>query len=194
MKRFFGQAALLAALLTGLIAPAFGDQTTPSTDSVKTFALEWFKHFQAGQIDRTQMTTAFSEHLSDEAVKEMSRYLKSHGPATGDEIVQSRPPAASKCRPACDSARRPDSGYRHSPQSRSFAWSLARNKPRRDRPAEFEKYRVGSQADKQGAAPWQLDSLKPRHNRRPTPSPLLAIETATPRCGVTAAMIPRLVA
>jgi hypothetical protein len=89
MKRFFGQAALLAALLTGLIAPAFGDQTTPSTDSVKTFALEWFKHLQAGQIDRTQMTTAFSEHLSDEAVKEMSRYLKSYGPATEDEIVQS---------------------------------------------------------------------------------------------------------
>jgi hypothetical protein len=89
MKRFFGQAALLAALLTGLIAPAFGDQTTPSTDSVKTFALEWFKHLQAGQIDRTQMTTAFSEHLSDKAVKEMSRYLKSYGPATEDEIVQS---------------------------------------------------------------------------------------------------------
>jgi len=90
MKRFFGQAALLAALLTGFIAPAFGDQTTPSSDSVKTFALEWFKHLQAGRIDRTQMTTAFSEHLTDDAVKEMSRYLKSYGPATGDEIVQSR--------------------------------------------------------------------------------------------------------
>jgi hypothetical protein len=90
MKRFFGQAALLAALLTGFIAPAFGDQTTPSTDSVKVFALEWFKHLQAGQIDRTQMTTAFSEHLTDDAVREMSRYLKSYGPPAGDEIVQSR--------------------------------------------------------------------------------------------------------
>jgi hypothetical protein len=82
MKRFFGQAALLTALLSGFIAPAFGNQTTPSTDSVKAFALEWFEHLQAGQIDRTQMTTAFSEHLTDDAVKEMSRYLKSYGPAT----------------------------------------------------------------------------------------------------------------
>jgi len=90
MKHFFGQAALLAALLTGYVAPAFGDQTTPSTDSVKTFALEWFRHLQAGQIDRTEMTTAFSEHLTDDAVEEMSRYLKSYGPATGDEIIRSR--------------------------------------------------------------------------------------------------------
>jgi hypothetical protein len=35
-------------------------------------------------------------------------------------------------------------------------------------------------------ASWRLGGLKPRHNRRPTPSLLLAIATATPRCGVTA--------
>jgi hypothetical protein len=94
MKRFFGQAVLLAALLTGFFAPAVGEQTSPanprSTDSVKAFALAWFKHLQAGQVDRTQMTTALNEHLTDDAVKEMSHYLKPYGPATGDEIVQSR--------------------------------------------------------------------------------------------------------
>jgi hypothetical protein len=57
---------------------------------VKTIALEWFEHLQAGQIDRTQMTTAFSENLTDDAVQEMSRFLASYGPAAEDEIVQSR--------------------------------------------------------------------------------------------------------
>jgi hypothetical protein len=86
----FGLAALLAALLAG----CFGDQTSAadptSSDSVKTFALQWFERLQAGQIDRTQMTTALSETLTDDSVKEMSRYLKSYGPTTGAEIVQDR--------------------------------------------------------------------------------------------------------
>lgn len=36
------------------------------------------------------MSAAFSEHLTQDAVQEMARHLKSYGPATGDEIVQSR--------------------------------------------------------------------------------------------------------
>jgi hypothetical protein len=47
--RFFGLPALLVTVLTGFIAPAFGAQTSPSPDSVKAFALEWFAHLQAGQ-------------------------------------------------------------------------------------------------------------------------------------------------
>ena len=94
MKSFFSRAVLLVSCLTGYVAPTFGDQTSPidprSSDKVKAFALSWFEHLQAGQINRTQMTTAFSEHLTDDAVKEMSRYLKSYGSATGDEIVESR--------------------------------------------------------------------------------------------------------
>jgi hypothetical protein len=90
----FGFAALLAALLTGFVTAASGDQNSPPgpmpSDSVKAFALEWFERLQAGQIDRTQMTAVLSETLTDEAVAEMSRHLESYGPATTDEIVENR--------------------------------------------------------------------------------------------------------
>jgi hypothetical protein len=47
MKRLMAQAALVATLFTGSFASAFGGQTPPidptSSDSVKTFALEWFE-------------------------------------------------------------------------------------------------------------------------------------------------------
>jgi hypothetical protein len=92
MKRLFVRTALLATLFTG--SSAFGDQAPSidptSSDSVKTFALQWFERLQAGQIDRAQMTAELSENLTDEAVAEMSRYLESYGPATADEIVESR--------------------------------------------------------------------------------------------------------
>jgi hypothetical protein len=96
-------AALLAALLIGSFGaatawlwieyqPRRASQTSPPGpppgNSVKTIALEWFEHLQVGQIDRTQMTTEFSENLTDDAVQEMSRFLASYGPPTGDEIVQ----------------------------------------------------------------------------------------------------------
>jgi hypothetical protein len=84
----------LVALLSALSTCCLGGQTSlagsPSSDVVRTIALEWFEHLQAGQIDRTQMTTAFSENLTDDAVQEMSRFLASYGPAAEDEIVQSR--------------------------------------------------------------------------------------------------------
>ena len=54
------------------------------------FALQWFERLQAGQIDRDQMTTALSETLTDDSVKEMSRIVTSFGPATKDEIVGNR--------------------------------------------------------------------------------------------------------
>ncbi len=50
-------------------------------------------------------------------------------------------PATNRCQPAFDSARHPDSGCRHNRRSRSSAWSLARNRPRRDPPAEFGRTR-----------------------------------------------------
>lgn len=95
MRRRFARAALLAALLLiDSLALAASDETSPvnpgSSDSVKPFALRLFERLQAGQIDRTQMSAAFSEHLTQVAVQEMARHLKSYGPATGDEIVQSR--------------------------------------------------------------------------------------------------------
>jgi hypothetical protein len=102
--RRFGLAVVLAALLSCLGAVTawlwiehqqkIAHQTSPAgpppSESVKAVALEWFDHLQAGKIDRTQMTTAFSENLTDDAVAEMSRFLASYGPPTRDEIVQSR--------------------------------------------------------------------------------------------------------
>ena len=94
MKSLFSRAVLVATLFTGSVASVFAGQTPPigptSGDSVKTFALEWFEHLQAGQIDRTQMTTELSETLTDDSVKEMSRIVSSFGPATKDEIVENR--------------------------------------------------------------------------------------------------------
>jgi hypothetical protein len=96
-KSVVGSASLawpLAVLLTGFVSASVAEQTSPagpgSIDSVKPIALEWFEHLQAGQIDRTQMTTALSETLTDDSVKEMSHYLKSYGPTTGAEMVQDR--------------------------------------------------------------------------------------------------------
>jgi hypothetical protein len=92
MKRLFVRTVLLATLFTG--SATFGDQASPidpsSSDSVKTVALEWYEHLQAGQIDRTQMTMEFSEHLTDDAVQEMSHFLVTYGSASGGEIVKSR--------------------------------------------------------------------------------------------------------
>jgi hypothetical protein len=86
------RAALFATLLT--TSSVFGGQMPPvdpaSGDSVKAFALEWFGLLQAGEIDRTQMTTELSETLTEDSVKEMSRIVASYGPATNDEIVENR--------------------------------------------------------------------------------------------------------
>jgi hypothetical protein len=94
MKSLFSRAVLVATLFTGSVASVFGEQTPPidptSGDSVKTFALEWFEHLQAGQIDRSLMTRELSETLTDDSVNEMSRIVASFGPATKDEIVENR--------------------------------------------------------------------------------------------------------
>jgi hypothetical protein len=83
---------LLATLLAA--STSSNGQTPPvdpkSGESVQTFALQWFERLQAGQIDRNQMTTALSETLTDDSVKEMSRIVTSFGPATKDEIVGNR--------------------------------------------------------------------------------------------------------
>ena len=91
MKCLFPNAVLIATMLTGPVATVFGDPIDPtSSDGIKIFALQWFERLQTGEIDRTQMTAALNENLTDDSVKEMARYLKSYGPATGDEIIQTR--------------------------------------------------------------------------------------------------------
>jgi hypothetical protein len=92
MNYLLPRVALLATLFPA--SSTFGDQTLPIdptlADSVKAFALEWFGHLQAGQIDRMQMSTELSESLTDDSVKEMSRIVTSYGPATKDEIIENR--------------------------------------------------------------------------------------------------------
>ncbi len=60
-------------------------------DNVSAFALDWFLRMQSGQIDRTQLTGAYSAQLTDHAVQEMSRLLNYYGAAPRSaEILQSR--------------------------------------------------------------------------------------------------------
>jgi hypothetical protein len=60
-------------------------------EGVKVLALEWYLRMQAGQIDRTQLTDAYSAQLTDHAVQEMSRRLNEYGASPRSaEILQSR--------------------------------------------------------------------------------------------------------
>jgi hypothetical protein len=92
MNRLLTIVAVVGSLSFGSLAQ--GEPALPidpsSADSVKVLALDWFARLQAGQIDRTRMTSALSRALTDDSVEEMSRYLKAYGPATGDEITQNR--------------------------------------------------------------------------------------------------------
>jgi hypothetical protein len=92
MNRLFTFVAVVGSLSFGSLAQ--GEPALPidpsSADSVKVLALDWFARLQAGQIDRTRMTSALSRALTDDSVEEMSRYLKAYGPATGEEITQNR--------------------------------------------------------------------------------------------------------
>lgn len=67
--------------------------TAPGQDSVEALALKWFAQMQTGQIDRTQLTTDYNARLTNNAVKEMSQYLKEHDygvPPLRAEVVQTR--------------------------------------------------------------------------------------------------------
>jgi hypothetical protein len=60
-------------------------------ESVKDLALQWYLQMQSGQIDRTQLTDAYSAQLTDHAVQEMSRRLNEYGASPRSaEILQSR--------------------------------------------------------------------------------------------------------
>ena len=59
-------------------------------DSVKDLALQWYLQMQAGKLDRTRLTDAYSAQLTDHAVKEMSRRLNDYGaPPRSAEIMKS---------------------------------------------------------------------------------------------------------
>jgi hypothetical protein len=54
---------LVVALLTGTTVSALADP--PAADNVKALALRWYEQMQAGQLDRTQLTAAYSAQLTD---------------------------------------------------------------------------------------------------------------------------------
>ena len=71
-----------AAPLTGHIAgrplhpAAPNGSRTPK--GVEATALQWFAQMRSGKIDRAQLASEYDAHLTDRAVKEMSRYLKAY--------------------------------------------------------------------------------------------------------------------
>ncbi len=64
---------------------------SPPEDDVKVLALQWFQQMQAGQIDRTQLTDAYSAQLTESVVQEMSCRLNDYGASPRNaEILQRR--------------------------------------------------------------------------------------------------------
>jgi hypothetical protein len=86
---------LAAALLAGSSAAALADpapvSNAPTHDDVKTIALRWYAEMQAGRLDRTKLTAAYSAQLTDDAARQMSRKVNFYGASPkSTEILQSR--------------------------------------------------------------------------------------------------------
>lgn len=67
-------AASVASVHANLAQPA----SARSDDNLEGIVLHWFAQMHAGQIDRMQLAPDYSAHLTDDAVREMSRYLKEY--------------------------------------------------------------------------------------------------------------------
>jgi hypothetical protein len=70
---------LLAVGIASGPANAASPVGTPTDDSVKAFALQWYAQMQAGKFDRTQYATAYGAQLTPEAVQAMSQHLNQYG-------------------------------------------------------------------------------------------------------------------
>ena len=89
--------ALIAATFTGRVGTSLAASPAPSSEwtanEVEALALEWFAQMQSGQIDRTQLAAEYSAQLTDDAVREMSRYLKEYkygASPTGAQVLKTR--------------------------------------------------------------------------------------------------------
>lgn len=69
------QFAASVASVHAKLAPT--DSARPD-DNLEGLVLHWFAQMHAGQIDRLQLAPEYSAHLTDEAVRDMSRYLKEY--------------------------------------------------------------------------------------------------------------------
>lgn len=82
-------AASIATVRANLAQPA----SARSDGNLEGLALHWFAQMHAGQIDRMQLAPEYSAHLTDDAVRDMSRYLKEYrfgASPTGAQIVRSQ--------------------------------------------------------------------------------------------------------
>jgi hypothetical protein len=94
MRRLIAIVLTVAFLAAGISA-VLADSTTPanvrSENSVKALALQWFTQMETGQIDRTQLTSAYSAQLTGDAVQAMSRQLQRYGASpTSAQVLRSR--------------------------------------------------------------------------------------------------------
>ena len=92
-----GAIALIAALFAGgttaTLAASVPSANVQTEKSVDALALKWFAQMKTGQIDRAQLTADCSARLTNDAVQEMSQYLKEHDygvPPERAEVVQTR--------------------------------------------------------------------------------------------------------
>jgi hypothetical protein len=89
--------AFIATLLAGEAMTALAATDAPAdvvtAKSVEDLALRWFEQMRTGEIDRTQLTPEYSAQLTDEAVRQLSQFLKKYeyGAApTGAQILVQR--------------------------------------------------------------------------------------------------------
>ena len=94
MKRFSWVVLVVALAIAGVGGGYAGQAqsaTAPTEDGVKALALQWFLQMQAGKIDRTQYTPAYSALLTDDTVKAMSHHLNEYGASPKSaEILERR--------------------------------------------------------------------------------------------------------
>jgi hypothetical protein len=82
-------AALYAGGATATPAASVSSANVQTAESVDALALKWFAQMETGQIDRAQLTADYSARLTNDAVREMSQYLKQHdyGVPRGDATL-----------------------------------------------------------------------------------------------------------
>ena len=68
----------LAASFVSVHAKLKTPASLRSDDNLEDLILHWFAQMHAGQVDRTQLAQEYSAHLSNEAVQQMSRFLKEY--------------------------------------------------------------------------------------------------------------------
>lgn len=78
------RASVLCAALPFLTAAALAQtsalpQAPPPTPAVRMLAVQWFGRLQAGQPDRSQLSSTLNEKMTDVVLQQLSTQLKPYG-------------------------------------------------------------------------------------------------------------------